>query len=313
MKSMRRRLVLGLLFLFCNRALGADPPPDNKPFPIYKTSQPIQIDGVLDDPAWKEARVVEADYVWGQVGRKSAEPRMRVRYTWDDHYLYVGYETFDKNLVALGTGQREGPPGNMREGCLISHPTEKVDVVEFFVSFGDPRFFWELHHNAANQFNDIWCVVVDDSWPIRGSCLNRFGIEFHTHEFVQDDAVGGHTLAMAVRLKPKTDGKPSTINDSSDVDTGYTAELRLPWLGLGAPVDRETLVPSQSDGSKKKSSFEHGPWKMAGQEMMILAVTQDGDLPEHYHHSSPTKPGGWFHKGAEHWPRYVLLPAAGTK
>ena len=45
---------------------------------------------------------------------------------------------------------------------------------------------------------------------------------------------------------------------------------------------------------------------MAGQEMLILAVLQDGDLKDHYHHSSPTKGGGWFHKGAEHYPRYIL-------
>jgi len=31
-----------------------------------------------------------------------------------------------------------------------------------------------------------------------------------------------------------------------------------------------------------------------------------GDLKQRYHHSSPTKPGGWFHKGAEHYPQYVL-------
>jgi hypothetical protein len=43
--------------------------------------------------------------------------------------------------------------------------------------------------------------------------------------------------------------------------------------------------------------------------MMILAVFQDGDLPDRYHHSSPTKPGGWFHKGADQWPRYILEPA----
>ena len=45
---------------------------------------------------------------------------------------------------------------------------------------------------------------------------------------------------------------------------------------------------------------------MAGQEIRILAVVQNGDLKQRYHHSSPTKPGDWFHKGAEHYPRYVL-------
>jgi len=88
--------------------------------------------------------------------------------------------------------------------------------------------------------------------------------------------------------------------------TGYTGELRLPWLGLGAPLDRETWEPVPKGGSESRPLRRRGPWKMAGQEIRILAVVQNGDLQERYHHSSPTKPGGWFHKGAEHYPCYVL-------
>ena len=44
---------------------------------------------------------------------------------------------------------------------------------------------------------------------------------------------------------------------------------------------------------------------MGGQPFQILAVLQDGDLETRYHHSSPTLPGGWFHKGVAHWPLYV--------
>ena len=278
-----------------------------EPIPVDKTVTAITIDGVLNEPAWKKAQVVEANYVWGQVGRRSSQPQMRVRYTWDDHYLYVGYETFDTNLVAIGTGEKEGPGDNLREGCAITHPTGKPDVVEFFISFGDLRFFWELHHNAANQFNDIWCVVVDKAWPISRSTMNRFGIQLLQREYLQDDAATGHRLGTAVALKPKADGKPSTVNDPNDVDTGYTGELRLPWLGLGAPLDRENWVTVPRDDSKAPPLRRHGPWKMAGQEIRILAVVQNGDLKERYHHSSPTKPGDWFHKGAEHYPRYVLV------
>jgi hypothetical protein len=304
------KIVLGLGL--CQTVLLATAADEKKPeagpaTPILKTEKPIVIDGDLNDPAWKDATPINVEYIWGKVGEKSKEPRMIVRYTWDDHYLYIGYETFDKNLVALGTGQKKGPPKNQREGALISHEKEKVDVVEFFISFGDERFFWELHHNAANQFNDIWCTVVDENWPIRKSGLFRFGIHFGTGEILQDDTAGDRTLAMAVKLKPKADGKPSTLNDPSDTDTGYTAELRLPWLGLGAPFERETMVQVEGPGGRKRSV--HGPWKMAGQEMKILAVFQDGDLKDHYHHSSPTFPGSWFHKGAQHYPRYRLQAA----
>lgn len=271
--------------------------------PIYKTDQPITIDGVLDEPAWKQALPVEAVYAYPKLGAKSADPHMHARFTWDDHYLYIGYETFDKNLVALGTGDKKGPKANKREGCLIAHEKEPVDVVEFFVSLGDLRFFWELHHNALNQFNDIYCIVADDSWPIRKSNQFRFGIHFGTDEVLKDDTDAGRTMALAVKLKPKADGKPSTVNEAGDADTGYIGELRLPWLGLGAAVDREAFVQIEVDGKKRSI---HGPWKMAGQELRILSVMQDGDLKDHYHHSSPTLQGGFFHQSAKHWPVYVL-------
>lgn len=294
-------LNIGLL----SALFAADKPaaaPAGKATPVHKVETPITIDGSLDDPAWQKATPVEAKFIWGKIGQPSKEPRMTARYAWDDHYLYIGYETFDKNLVALG-GDPKGPKGNQRPRALISHPTEKVDVIEFFISLGDERFFWEVHHNAANHFNDIFITVADDKWPIAKTNLFRFGINFGADAILQDDADAGRTRAMAVKLKPKKDGKPSTVNDPSDEDTGYTAELRLPWHGIGPPLTRESFV-AVGEGKDKRNI--HGPWKMAGQELKILAVVQDGDLTDHYHHSSPTKPGGWFHMGADHWPRYVL-------
>jgi hypothetical protein len=106
---------------------------------------------------------------------------------------------------------------------------------------------------------------------------------------------------MAVKLKPKADGTPSTVNDSSDVDAGYTAEIRLPWRSIGAPAAAASWIEN------KPAPRVPGPWKMAGQSVSLLSVFQDGDLPERYHHSSATKEPGWFHKTQPAWPRYVFV------
>ena len=270
---------------------------------LPKASSPINVDGVLDDAAWKNASPIRVDYLNGQVGKLSETPHMTVRYAWDGDYLYIGYETFDSNLVGLGNDRVDGPDDNRRPGCQIYDPVRKADVVEFFISFGDRRFFWELHHNAANQFNDVWNIALDDDWPIAKSTYAPFGILFEDRETIADDAAGNRRLTMAVQLKPREDGKPSTLNNSDDKDAGYTAELRIPWLGLGPPRDRQTFVTVQVGDAKRRIN---GPWKMEGQELSILAVLQDGDLEQRYHHSSPTFPGGWFQKDAANWPRYLL-------
>jgi len=270
----------------------------------------VVIDGVLDEPCWAAAEAVRADYAYGNQGTLAVAPKMVARYAWDENFLYVAYETFDANLVAVGKDRHDGPADNRRQGCEIWKPNVKVDVVEFFLSLEDPNFFWELHHNAANQFNDVWITVIDPAWPLAERSLFPYGIIFGDDQFLADD--GPAKFAAAVRLKPKADGKPSTINDESDADAGYTAELRLPWAGLGVPKARRlwrTLPPAEGQDQPRRVA---AGWDLAGQTIRILAVVQDGDGAERYHHSSPTRPpGGWFHTSYDYWTRYTLLPPAG--
>jgi HEAT repeat protein len=267
---------------------------------IPETVEPIVVDGVLDEPVWGIAPPVDVDSIGSKQGEKSAEKRMMAKYAWDGNYLYIGYETFDANLLAKGNDRTEGPAGNQRPGASIYDPATKVDVVEFFISFGDERFMWEIHHNALNQFNDVFCIVPHPEWPVAKGTLAAHGIMFLDSECLRDDPP--HSLARAVKLKPKADGAASTPNQPGDADTGYTAEIRIPWRALGIPTAAETW--RQENGKKVP-----GPWKLAGQKLSLLAVVQDGDLPERYHHSGPKRKPGWFHKDQPDWPEYEFATA----
>ncbi len=300
------RLVMGLMACQAGSvpAPAAEPPAAVR---VPKASEPPVVDGRLEDACWQRAPLSAVDFVMGKQGQKGKRMPMQCRLTWDDQYLFIGYETFDDNLIAVGTDEEQGPASNRREGAKIHDPQAKVDVAEFFITCGDDHHFWEFHHNARNQFNDVWCAVIDDKQPITKTSLARYGIHFGHGEHLDDDAGAKASFAAAVNVKPKADGAASTVNDDSDTDTGYTAELRLPWAGLGAPLERETLIivePTTPEG--KKTSY-HGPWKMAGAEIRVLSVCQNGDLEDRYHHDGPLFPGGWFHKGAAVWPRYLLV------
>jgi HEAT repeat protein len=267
---------------------------------IPEAREPIVVDGVLDEPVWQIAPPVDVDYLGGKQGQKSAEKRMTAKYAWDGNYLSIGYETFDTNLVAKGNGRTEGPEGKRRPGASIFDPAAKVDVVEFFLSFGDERFMWEIHHNALDQFNDVLCIVPHPEWPVAKGTLTTYGIVFLEAEWLRDDPP--HTVASAVKLKPKADGTASTPNQPGDTDTGYTAEIRIPWRALGIPTAAETWRPK--DGKKVP-----GPWKLAGRTLSLLAVVQDGDLQERYHHSGPKRKPDWFHKTQPDWPVYEFVTA----
>ncbi len=272
---------------------------------VYDTATPLVIDGRLDEPVWQNAVAVKVNARVGKGDLRGTTVPMIVKCTWDGEYLYIGYETFDANIVSIGSDSHKGPKGRERQGAEIHKKDSKVDVVEFFLTFGDPHFFWELHHNALNQFNDIWCVVPDENWPVAKSAMLDYGILFNRQEYVNDD--GDTTVAMAVQLKRKADGAVSTPNDPSDTDTGYTAELRFPWKSIGAPVSAQNWLKVPR-GEPRKA----GPWKMAGHTMSLLSVVQDGDLADRYYHSGEAIIPSWFHRAQDIWPVYEFKRQPGS-
>lgn len=273
--------LLGCMTLTTTPGLAQDPAPqaDTNVIQLLKTTQEVKVDGLLDEECWKQAVPIRADYIKGDNGKLSAEPRMLARYAWDDRYLYIAYEVFDSNLAAKGNGITKGPADSLREGCEISPP---FDVAEFFVGFNNSNLFWEIHHNASNQFNDILVLVDLPAWKKEPPASVYNGIFWAKNEFIPD--AGDQKVASAVQMKPRADSKPSTVNDSTDTDTGYTAELRLPWAGIG------------------------GWKKMAGRELTLLAVTETGELKDApYHTSCATLPkADFFHNHYAKWPRYKL-------
>lgn len=298
-------LVLALLLATApgRAAEPAAPPPAPNPPRVDapKATVPVVIDGVLNEPVWAQATPLRVDYLDKKPGEPTDPPKMTVRVAWDDFYLYLGYEFLDANLQAAGTGETQGPPNNRREG-VVADPSKTPDFVEFFISFGDPNFFWEVHHNAANQLSDIWCTVADPAWPLAKSSIHRWGIHFATQEFLQDDPP--YTLAMAVHMLGTPDGRTSTVNDAADTDRGYSAELRLPWFALGTPRPWETRV--KADPTRPHFTIP-GPWQVAGKEVNLLTVLHNGDIPEMYFHSAPTRRGDWFHRSFPHWPVYRFV------
>lgn len=260
---------------------------------VPRAASEISIDGVLDEPDWRSSQAYPVNYVHGRLNEAEAEPLMLVRCLWDERYLYIGYETFDTNVTAYGTGEFDGPADNRRESaCIFDGPaTPGCDVVEFFVSWGSETYFWELHHNASNCFSDVWCVALPEGDPQLDSASFQYGIHFGRGDFVQDDRDA--TFACAAAPKAGAGGAPSTVNDRSDVDAGYSGEIRLPLRGIGAPLSAFVLKRGVPPA-----------WNLEGKGMMMLAVLQNPDSGRRYHHDAPDFPGGWFHHGAAFWPRY---------
>lgn len=274
-------------------AVSAAEPMAVPPTPIYRAKTAPAMDGKLDDACWQNAVSVVANHVYGALGQRTKPPPLIARFAWDEHFLYIGYEVNDTNLIALASGRESGPPGNRRMTPVEYLPEKHLDLAEFFISFGSGREFWEVHHDAANHLNTIAIELPTAAALAKLSQPSYKDVTFHRERFVADD--GAFTVTRAVQLKPRKDGKPSTPNAPADHDAGYTGEIRLPWSGLGAPA-----ASRRADGS----------FALVGTRLPMLAASLNGNRGEAiYHSSAPVLPRLMFHFSVALWPNYVLAEA----
>jgi hypothetical protein len=265
------------------------------PLPIYRSAAPPVIDGVLDEPCWREAVSVRADLIFGAAGRRADPAPLTVRYAWDDSCLYIGYEVNDADLVSLPSGKQGGPAGARWPLPEEYLPEKGLDLAEFFISFRDNTRIWEVHHDSGNLFNTLRAEVPAPEILATIPAPSYRDVTFRRERFVTAD--GPATVARAVALKPRAAGGPSTPNDPTDEDSGYTGEIRLPWNGLDPP-DR---IARRPDGSRA----------MAGETLSLLAVSLDGHGNEAtYHSSAAWLPDRMFHFSVDLWPRYLLVDRA---
>jgi hypothetical protein len=280
--------LVAALYSICSTAAAAEPP---AVIDIPRAKSAPAIDGKLNDDCWSHAARVPVEYLYRGDGQATSPPPMIARLLWDEGYLYLGYEVSDSDLVAVGNGKEVGPAGNRRPASEEWLPEKNLDLVECFVSFGSRQKFWEIHHTAGNHLNNHWCEVPDEAL-LPGAKTSIDSLKLLRDRFIPDE--GLFTVARAVSLKPKKAGGLSTVNDSSDEDTGYFGELRLPWGGLGAPAERRRA---------------EGRYAMSGARLtMLLAILNGNDGKPAYHSSAADLPAQMFHFLADHWPRYELAP-----
>jgi len=282
----RIALLAALLISGCAEPPAISSPPESVPegmLPLRFAASAPAIDGNLDESVWQAAQPLVAAFVHGRPGVRAENPRLTVRAAWDRDYLYLGYVCTDPTLQALGTGRFEGPEERRREGAEFSCAGKTPDVVEFYLSFGSTTRFWEVHHNALDQWNDVLCLVAEPGSPEAADpAYGPTRIQFRSGEWLADDPP--RRLATAVRLL-----SGSTLNDNRDKDAGYAGEIRIPWASLGPPPD----------------------WRPeAGAEFLLFAAEQDGaSQAERYHHTAERLGTGFFAWYAATWTRVRLLGA----
>jgi len=160
----------------------------------YQSSQPLTIDGRLDEPSWQNAEWTR-DFVDIE-GHLKPKPRFRTRakMLWDNEYFYFAAELEEPDIWATLTDR----------DAVIFHDN---DFEIFIDPDGDTHEYYEFEMNA---FNTQWDLLLLKPYRDGGPAVNAWDIAgLKTGVFV--------------------DG---TINQPGDKDNKWTVEVAMPWKVL---------------------------------------------------------------------------------
>jgi hypothetical protein len=209
-------------------------------YTCFRTSHKPAVDGRLDQPAWREAprsrRFV--DLVSGVPG--FLETRMAS--LWDDEYLYVAFWVREPNVQAR-LAERDS---------LVWTEND----AEIFIAGED--CYYELQINARGTLYEVFYI-----WQDALKKGSRFDLpEFDLRER-RVDVIGGFQDGLRHGRHPRgrrwafmdwdlpglraATQVQGTLNEASDVDEGWTAEIAFPWRGLKLLAGSRPVPPRDGD------------------------------------------------------------------
>ena len=168
--------------------------PAPKGYVCYRAITPIQIDGRLDDEAWKAAPWTDAFVdIQGDV-RPRPRFQTQAKMLWDDTYFYVGALLEEPHVW----------------GTLTKHDSvifQDNDFEIFIDPDGDNQEYYEIEINALNT---EWDLFLKKAYRDGGPAINEWEIP---------------GLKTAVHVS-------GTLNNLKDTDQSWSVEFAIPWKVL---------------------------------------------------------------------------------
>ncbi len=199
---------------------GTEPPPSTrvKELRVDKLDKgtKINIDGKLDEEAWKTAASTGAFVNVSTGGSASSSPvQGSAKLLWDDTNLYVGFDVKDKDVE-----------GGFKKDEKDPHLWTK-DTVEIMVDpdgDGDNKDYYEIQINPQN-------LVFDSQFD-----------SYNTPKKEPDGPFGHQEWSAKLKSAVTVNG---TIDKPDDTDQGYVVEAAIPWKSF-SKAEKTPPEPGQT-------------------------------------------------------------------
>ena len=213
------------------------------PVTVVKIQEEIKLDGKLDDNAWKKAPVHELVFIDRYNNLPEAEYKRslqdkydsgRAQLVYDDKYLYLGVE-FDDTDVICNAKQDQG------------HFYRTSDVVELFLWPEDALHYWELYSTPGGFKTGFF-------FPSAGIPLDKY--------LTEEPIIPGLDTASQIQ---------GSLNVSSDIDKGWTTEMKVPLSELNAkgvkfePGKKWRILIARYNYSKRLWKFQNSSYPLLPQ------------------------------------------------
>lgn len=209
-------------------------------YTCFKTSKKIDINGNPIEETWQKApkspRFV--DMVTGEPGFWDT----RMAAVWDNRYMYIAFWIEEPDVRA--------------EFIERDSPVYKENDVEVFI--GGEDCYYEFQINACGTIYEVFYI-----WQDAYKSQKRFHLPEFDLNINNVDIIGGFQDETRYRCHPR--GKrwafmdwdfpglksavqvEGTLNDSSDVDKGWTVELAFSWEGMKILAGSRSCPPKNGD------------------------------------------------------------------
>ena len=213
-----------MLVLLCTlvkaQTIPSSASPLEKTYNAQMTKQPIKVDGKLNEHSWKQA-VLISDFEDIE-GANKPKPTFRttVKMMWDSQYLYIGAVLEEPHLW-----------GTLKKQDDIIYRDHDFEV--FIDPMGDGEQYFEIEINVLGTIMDLF---MNKPYKKGGT----FDMGWNTTGILSKVIANG------------------TINDNSDIDSGWTVEMAIPFKA----ISRFNRTASPSTTNPWRINFSRVQWTL---------------------------------------------------